>query len=137
MRLSKTIGRVTQLTVVLSSMVSLAAILVGQTKDTKPADDSGTSRVRVEVTGGDKSIPVDMASVYVKFTTKRTLAKDEKVEMNVKTNREGIAVVPSVPHGKIVLQVVAPGWKPFGENFELSRDEEVLKIHLQRPPKWY
>ncbi|HET9400993.1 MAG TPA: hypothetical protein VFO34_08585 [Candidatus Acidoferrales bacterium] len=114
-----------------------ATVLTGQTKDNKPADDSARSRLRVEVTGGDKSTPVDMASVYVKFTNKRALAKDEKVEMDVKTNRDGIAVVPSVPRGKIVLQVVAPGWKPFGENFELSRDEEVLKIHLDRPPKWY
>lgn len=137
MNVASHVRRVTHLIAALSSVALFAGVLAGQTKENKPADDSGTSRLRVEVTGGDKSTPVDMASVYVKFTNKRALAKDEKVEMDVKTNRDGIALVPSVPHGKIVLQVVAPGWKPFGENFELSRDEEVLKIHLDRPPKWY
>lgn len=115
----------------------LATLSAAQTKDNKPADSVGTSRLRVEVTGGDKSSPVDMASVYVKFTSKRALAKDAKVEMDVKTNRDGIAIVPSVPRGKVVLQVVAIGWKPFGENYELLQDEEVIKIHLVRPPKWY
>lgn len=114
------------------------SVALGQSSDNKSAADaSGTTRLRVEVTGGDSSSPVDMASVYVKFITKRTLAKDAKTEMNVKTNREGVAVVPVVPRGKIILQVVANGWKPYGENFDLAKDEEVLRVHLVRPPKWY
>jgi len=121
----------------LGAVLVVASALIAQSKDNKPSDEPGTTRLRVEVTGGEKSAPVDMASVYVRFVAKRALAKDEKVEMNVKTNREGVAVVPAVPHGKIVLQVVANGWKPFGENYELAQNEEVVKIHLQRPPKWY
>jgi hypothetical protein len=114
------------------------AVVIAQSSDNKPAADaSGTTRLRVEVTGGDKSSPVDMASVYVKFVTKHAMAKDAKTEMNVKTNREGVAVVPVVPRGKIILQVVANGWKPYGENFDLAKDEEVLRVHLVRPPKWY
>jgi hypothetical protein len=114
------------------------SVALAQSNDNKPAAEaSGSTRLRVEVTGGDASSPVDMASVYVKFVTKRALAKDAKTEMNVKTNREGVAVVPVVPRGKIILQVVANGWKPYGENFDLAKDEEVLKVHLVRPPKWY
>ena len=114
------------------------SVTLAQSNDNKPvADASGSTRLRVEVTGGDNSSPVDMASVYVKFVTKRALAKDAKTEMNVKTNREGVAIVPVVPRGKIILQVVAKGWKPYGENFDLAKDEEVLRVHLARPPKWY
>lgn len=114
------------------------SVVIAQSSDNKAAADaSGSTRLRVEVTGGDKSSPVDMASVYVKFVTKRALAKDAKTEMNVKTNREGVAIVPVVPRGKIILQVVANGWKPYGENFDLAKDEEVLRVHLVRPPKWY
>jgi len=114
------------------------SVVIAQSGDNKPAAEaSGSTRLRVEVTGGDQSSPVDMASVYVKYVTKRTLAKDAKTEMNVKTNREGVAIVPVVPRGKIILQVVANGWKPYGENFNLAKDEEILRVHLVRPPKWY
>lgn len=115
-----------------------SSISLAQNKDEKAQDsDSKTSRLRVEVTGGEKSVPVDMASIYVKFVEKRVLAKDQQMEMDVKTNREGVAIVPVVPRGKIILQVVAKGWKPFGEKYELVQEQEVVKIHLDRPPKWY
>lgn len=128
-----------------AAMIAVAAtaflfssISLAQNKDEKAQDsDSKTSRLRVEVTGGEKSVPVDMASIYVKFVEKRVLAKDQQMEMDVKTNREGVAIVPVVPRGKIILQVVAKGWKPFGEKYELVQEQEVVKIHLDRPPKWY
>ena len=123
---------------ILAAVALFATFSLAQSKDEKASSDNGnTSRLRVEVTGGEKSVPVDMASVYVKFIEKRVLAKDQKMEMDVKTNRDGIAVVPSVPRGKITLQVVAKGWKPFGQNYELAQEQEILKIHLDRPPKWY
>jgi len=31
--------------------------------------------------------------------------------MNVKTSREGIAHVPDAPMGRVLVQVVAEGWK--------------------------
>jgi len=53
------------------------------------------SRITIEVSGGEKDTPVENASVYVKYVEERKLAKDKKLELNVKTNRDGIAHVPT------------------------------------------
>src|SRR6266702_8282106 len=44
-----------------------------------PASDAQT-RITIEVTGGEKSVPVENASVYVKFIEEHSLKKDKKLE---------------------------------------------------------
>ena len=98
---------------------------------------TGTARLRIEVTGGEKDLPVENASVYVKYVEERKIRKDKKFEMNVKTNREGVAHVPDAPVGKVLVQVIADGWKTYGRWYEITDAKEPIKIHLDRPPKWY
>jgi hypothetical protein len=116
------------------------------TKDQKPAEksfgkgeskDTGTATLRIEVTAGDDGKPVDSASVYVRYEVERKLAKDKKIEQNWKTNREGQVKVPDVPKGKVLIQVIAPRWKTFGQWYDIKENEEVIKIRLQKPPQWY
>lgn len=113
-----------------------AALRAQSDKDKgKPSD---TSRVRIEVTGGDENKPVPDASVYLKFVEDRKLLKDRTIEFNLKTNQEGIALSPEVPKGKILIQIAVPGWKTYGEYFELNQDEQTIQVHLVRPStKWY
>jgi hypothetical protein len=101
------------------------------------AKDDGTTKLRIEVTAGDPAEPVEGASVYVRFEEERKFAKDKKVEQNWKTNKEGVIKVPNLPRGKVLVQVIAPGWKTFGQWYDLSDDEQTIKIRLQKPPKWY
>jgi hypothetical protein len=109
--------------------------------DTKPENPPDAKPVRVvihiEVTAGDKNIPVDSASVYVRYNEAHKIKSDKLVEMNVKTNMDGKVRVPLVPKGKILIQVIAPHWKTFGRWFDLTEDGQVFKIHLDNPPKWY
>jgi hypothetical protein len=95
-----------------------------------------SNRLTIEVTGGDANKPIESASVYVK-TLEEHLLKDKKFEVNVKTNPQGVAHVPDAPLGKVLVQVVADGWKPFGHWYEINDPKQVIKIHLERPPKWY
>jgi hypothetical protein len=103
----------------------------------KDEDKDATTRLRIEVTGGDAGDPVDNASVYIRWERERKLAKDKKYEQNWKTNREGVVKVPSVPRGKVIVQVIAQGWKTYGQWYDLDQDEMTIKIRLQKPPKWY
>lgn len=105
----------------------------------KPAKEkeSGTTKLRIEVTTGAAGDAVEGASVYVRFEEERKFAKDKKVEQNWKTNKEGIIKVPNVPRGKVLIQVIAPGWKTFGQWYDLDQDEQTIKIRLQKPPRWY
>jgi hypothetical protein len=104
---------------------------------TAPPASDVQARITIEVTGGDKSVPVENASVYVKFIEEHSLKKDKKLEMNVKTSREGIAHVPNAPMGRVLVQVVAEGWKTYGRWLDITDAKQTIKVHLERPPRWY
>ena len=126
-------------------MVALAMLLVmsggalAQDRKSVASDksDSNTTQLTIMVTGGDEKKPVDSASVYVRFDTSRKLAKDKHIEMNLKTNLSGVCHAQAIPHGKFLVQVVAPGWKTFGEYYQAEQSEQTINISLARPPKWY
>jgi hypothetical protein len=103
----------------------------------QPQQSVSTVRVTIAVTGGEKDTPIENASVYLKYVEEHKLRKDKKYELNVKTNREGIAHVPDAPLGKVLVQIVADGWKTYGKWYEITEAKEPIKIHLERPPKWY
>ncbi len=119
------------------SAAFLLAGAAGAQEASKPEKPLGTARLRIEVTAGETNKPVDSASVYVRYVEERTLRKDKKIEMNIKTNKDGIARVPDVPKGKVLIQVIAEGWKTFGRWYEITADDLVVKIKLEKPPRWY
>src|SRR5713226_2421290 len=130
-------------TLILFCVLALFFPLLGSGQDknsaaqSKPDSGSNTVRLTIAVTGGDEKKPVDSASVYVKFVEARMLAKDKKIEMNLKTNVSGVCHSPEIPRGKVLIQVIAPGWKTFGEYYEVDQAEQTINIALSRPPKWY
>jgi hypothetical protein len=104
---------------------------------TPPPTNDLQARITIEVTGGEKNVPVENASVYVKFIEEHSLKKDKKLEMNVKTSREGVAHVPNAPMGRVLVQVVAEGWKTYGHWLDITDPRQIIKVHLEKPPKWY
>ena len=104
-------------------------------KDSKPSDPT-TTRLRIRVTADDK--PVGNASVYVRFPVAGGIFhKDKLSELNLKTNEDGSAKVPDIPRGKILIQVVAKGWKTYGKWYEIDSEAMTLEIKLEPPAHWY
>jgi hypothetical protein len=95
------------------------------------------SWLRIEVVGGVDKKAVQQASVYVKFTVVRKVGKDQKFEFDFKTNDDGVARAPDIPQGKILIQIVATGWKSFGQYYDVVQDNQTIHIELERPPRWY
>ena len=95
------------------------------------------SRITIEVTGGEKETPVENASVYFKYVEEHKIKKNKTMELNVKTNRDGVAHVPDAPLGRVLVQVLAEGWKSYGRWFDITDPKQTIKIRLERPPKWY
>jgi hypothetical protein len=106
-------------------------------KTQPPSRGEVANRVTIEVTGGSNDVPVENASVYLKYVEERTLRRDKKVELNVKTSRDGVAHVANAPMGRALVQVIAEGWKTYGRWYDINEPKQVIKIHLERPPKWY
>jgi hypothetical protein len=128
--------------VILFTVALLFSLAVrGQEKspDSKGKADasSNTVHLTIVVTTAEDKKPVDSASVYVKYVQGRLLGKDKKIEMNLKTNMSGIVHVPEIPRGKFLVQIIAPGWKTFGEYYEVEQAEQTINVELVRPPKWY
>jgi hypothetical protein len=122
---------------ILIAVASLALLLPVLSRGQDKSADSNSVRLTIVVTGGDDKQPVENASVYVKFVEERKVKKDKKIEMNVKTNQSGVCHVPEIPRGKFLVQVIAPGWKTFGEYYQGDQPEQTINIALVRPPKWY
>jgi len=120
-------------------LFSLALRAQDKNADAKGKADSGSNTVHVTivVTTAEDKKPVDSASVYVKYVQGRLLGKDKKIEMNLKTNMSGVVHVPEIPRGRFLIQVIAPGWKTFGEYYDVDQAEQTINIELLRPPKWY
>ena len=93
--------------------------------------------IHIELTGGEKNKPIENASIYIRYNEPHKFKSDKLIEMNVKSSAEGKAKVPLVPKGRILIQVVAEGWKTYGRWFDLTDDEQLFKIHLEKPHKWY
>ncbi len=108
----------------------------GKNKDAAPAAQAPVSRLTIEVTGGESNKPIENASVYMKTLEEHTF-KDKKTELNVKTNQSGVAHIPDAPTGRVLIQIVAEGWKSYGHWYDIADPKQVIKIHLDRPPKWY
>jgi len=128
--------------------VAMVALLLSSAKaqeptpaEPKPPNKIQTpdvhTRITIEVSGGDKNVPIEDASVYVKYVEEHVIKKNKKLEMNVKTNQDGVAHVPDAPMGRALVQIVAEGWKPYGRWYDINDPKQVIKIHLERPPKWY
>lgn len=104
-------------------------------KDSKPSDPT-TTKLRIHVTAADK--PVGNASVYVRFPVAGGIFHKEKLsELNLKTNEDGSAKVPDIPRGKILIQVVAKGWKTYGKWYDIDSEAMTVEIKLEPPAHWY
>ena len=84
--------------------------------------------------------PVDRASVVVRFLQARSvvkLGKKTRTHWELRTSQEGIARIPPIPQGKILVQVIAKGYQTFGQTFEIDEEEKTVEVKLNAPQQQY
>jgi uncharacterized GH25 family protein len=84
--------------------------------------------------------PVERASVIVRFVKGHSvvkLGKKIRTSWELRTNQEGIAKIPPIPQGTILVQVIASNYQTFGDNFEVDEPTKTLEITLNPPQKQY
>jgi hypothetical protein len=97
------------------------------------------TKVRVKVTNLDGK-PVDRASVVVKFVKGRSavkLGKKVVTHWEMRTNQDGIAKIPELPQGQLLVQVIAKGYQTFGGTFDVDEQEKTLEVKLNPPQPQY
>ena len=83
---------------------------------------------------------VDRASVVVRFVEGRSVIKlgsKIRTTYELRTNQDGQAKVPSIPQGKILVQIIAKGFQTFGQTFDVATEEKTLEIKLKPPQGQY
>ena len=99
------------------------------------ADDPETTMITVEVKNLDGK-PVERASVIVRFAEGRSIKKFGKktiLNWELRTNQIGIAKIPAIPQGKILVQVIAKGYQTYGDTIEINEPERTLEVKLKPP----
>ena len=96
-----------------------------------------TLTISVKSQGGK---PISQASVIVRFIKGHSvfkLGKGIRTEWELHTNEEGLAKIPPIPQGTILIQVIAKDYQTFGQNFDIDDPEKTVEIKLNPPQKQY
>ena len=105
---------------------------------TAMADD--VTRLQIHVTNA-RGKPVDRASVIVKFVSGRSLKalglKKTRLSWELKSSQEGMAKIPGIPKGKILIQIIAKNYQTFGDTYDVDEDERIVEIVLKDPQAQY
>jgi len=93
------------------------------------------ARIQIVVKNLDGK-PVDRASVVIRFVQGRSIVKLGKkmiTSWETRTNQDGLAKVPEMPQGTVLIQVIAKGYQTFGQQFTVEEDDKTIEIRLNPP----
>ncbi len=84
--------------------------------------------------------PVQHGSVILDFLSAHDPKKfgaRRKIHWEVRLNLEGTASFPSIPQGKVRVQVIAEGYQTFGQDFDIDAPTKTIDVKLNYPQKQY
>jgi hypothetical protein len=63
--------------------------------------------------------------------------KQKQEGLELKTHDDGKAEATGIPYGKIRVQVIARGFRTFGEDYDIAKPTHEITIKLQKPAEQY
>jgi len=63
--------------------------------------------------------------------------KQERGGLELKTDPEGKAGYDGVPYGKLRIQVLAPGFQTYGDDYDVSQPNMDITVKMKRPGRQY
>ena len=108
-------------------MIGAAAVALAGNKP-KPPKSASLSFVVVRDSNGK---PVRNAEIVLHPVDEKGNQKSEGLEL--KTHEDGKAQVTGIPYGKMRVQVIAPGFRTYGEDVDINQPAHEFTIKLQKP----
>ena len=93
------------------------------------------SMVKFVVIKDDNGKPVRNAAVVL-HPVKQS-GKQAKGGIELKTDAEGKTESDGMPYGTLRVQVIAPGFQTFGEDYSINQPEQTVTVRLKRPQGQY
>ena len=94
-----------------------------------------SSEMKFVVLKDDNGKPVRNASVILHLVGQN--GKQAKGGFQLKTDAEGKTETEGIPYGLVRVQVIAPGFQTFGDDYTINQPEENVVIRLKRPQDQY
>jgi hypothetical protein len=117
-------------------LIWFGALIAGLSILGMASDDIGpVATVNFVVLKDMNGKPVRNASVVLHLVGDK--GKQEKGDLELKTDPDGKASYDGVPYGKLRVQVLATGFQTFGEDYEVNRPTMEISIKLKRPVGQY
>ena len=95
----------------------------------KKSEPASTLNFLVVRDAGGK--PVRYAEIVLHPVGKDGKQKEESIEL--KTHEDGTATIGGITRGKIRIQVIAPGFRTYGQDFDIDQPQHDITIKLQKP----
>jgi hypothetical protein len=124
MRMTFTIGAV------LATFLMAGAAFGQKDTDTEP-----TSFIYFLVIKDDNGKPVRNAAVILHAVNDK--GKQERGDMELKTDPEGKASFDGIPYGMLRVQVLAQGFQTYGEDYDVETAKTEITVKLKRPQGQY
>ena len=98
-------------------------------------DDGPMSDLRFVVVRDYNGKPVRNAAVVLHPVNRK--GKQSRGGLELKTDGEGRANIDGIPYGPLRVQVLAPGFQTFGEDYKIDKAEIEITVKLKRPGGQY
>jgi hypothetical protein len=110
--------------------LAMVGVLAAQDDDEGPMSDLKFVVIR-EYSGK----PVRNAAVILHPVTKK--GKQSHGGLELKTDGEGRTNIDGIPYGPLRIQVLAPGFQTFGEDYQIDKAVTEIVVKLKRPGDQY
>jgi len=94
-----------------------------------------TSALSFLILKDDNGKPVRNAAVVLHPVNSK--GKQGRGGFELKTDSDGKTHFEGVPYGKLRVQVLAPGFQTYGEDFDVAEPEKEITVRLKRPQKQF
>ena len=82
-----------------------------------------STTLTVHVTSAVTGKPIDRASVIVKFKSGLNVnLRKIQTQWETKTNQDGVVTLPTMPQGKVQIQIIASNYQTFGDIFVTDQE---------------
>jgi hypothetical protein len=114
--------------VVLSALLGMSAAWAQD-------DDGPMTNMHFLVVRDYNGKPVKNAAVVLHPVTRK--GKQARGGLELKTDTDGRTSIEGIPYGPLRIQVLAPGFQTFGEDYQISKPETEIVIKMKRPGRQY
>ena len=116
--------------VALVMVAGAAGVAWGQDEEEGPM-----SNMHFVVLRDSNGKPVRNAAVVLHPVTRK--GKQAMGGLELKTDDEGKTGIDGIPYGPLRVQVIAPGFQTFGEDYRVNQAEMEITIKLKTPTRQY